>query len=74
MNSDSPRRGGFRISEWGIRNPVPVAVLFIGAVIAGLISYTALPIKNFPTANKNAVTVAPIQTSRQAILWRGMYL
>jgi hydrophobic/amphiphilic exporter-1 (mainly G- bacteria), HAE1 family len=57
MNSDSPRRGGFRISEWGIRNPVPVAVLFIGAVIAGLISYTALPIKNFPNINFPAVLI-----------------
>ncbi|HEY2050758.1 MAG TPA: efflux RND transporter permease subunit [Caulobacteraceae bacterium] len=57
MNSDSPRRGGFRISEWGIRNPVPVAVLFIGAVIAGLISYSALPIKNFPNINFPAVLI-----------------
>ncbi|HSZ51869.1 MAG TPA: efflux RND transporter permease subunit [Caulobacteraceae bacterium] len=57
MNSDSPRRGGFRISEWAIRNPVPVAVLFIGAVLAGLISYSALPIKNFPNINFPAVLI-----------------
>ncbi|HEY1928876.1 MAG TPA: efflux RND transporter permease subunit [Caulobacteraceae bacterium] len=57
MNSDNPRRGGFRISEWAIRNPVPVAVLFIGAVIAGLISYSALPIKNYPNINFPAVLI-----------------
>ncbi|MBV8684126.1 MAG: efflux RND transporter permease subunit, partial [Caulobacteraceae bacterium] len=57
MKAPEPRRGGFRISEWAIRNPVPVAVLFIGAVIAGLFSYTALPIKNFPNINFPAVLI-----------------
>jgi HAE1 family hydrophobic/amphiphilic exporter-1 len=37
-----------RISAWGIRNPIPVAVLFIGAVLAGVVCYLGLPIKNYP--------------------------
>jgi HAE1 family hydrophobic/amphiphilic exporter-1 len=45
----------FRISAWAIRNPIPVAVLFILAVLAGLISYFALPIKNYPNIEFPAV-------------------
>ena len=38
----------FAISAWAIRNPVPVAVLFIGLVLAGVIAYMGLPIKQYP--------------------------
>jgi HAE1 family hydrophobic/amphiphilic exporter-1 len=48
---------GFRVSEWAIRNPTPIAVLFIGAVLAGLVSYFSLPIKNFPNIEFPAVMV-----------------
>jgi HAE1 family hydrophobic/amphiphilic exporter-1 len=37
-----------RISAWAIKNPAPVALLFIALVIAGLVYYTKLPIKNLP--------------------------
>ena len=37
-----------RISAWGIRNPIPVAILFVALTIAGLIAYAKLPIKRFP--------------------------
>ncbi|MEO8812893.1 MAG: efflux RND transporter permease subunit, partial [Caulobacteraceae bacterium] len=47
----------FRISAWAIRNPIPIAVLFIAAVLAGLVSYAALPIKNYPNINFPAVAV-----------------
>jgi HAE1 family hydrophobic/amphiphilic exporter-1 len=50
-----PRR--FRVSEWAIRNPLPVVVLFIAAILAGLFSYAALPIKSFPNIEFPAVTV-----------------
>ncbi len=46
-----------RISAWAIRNPIPIAVLFIGAVLAGWISYGALPIKNYPNIEFPAVFV-----------------
>ena len=38
----------FPISAWAIRNPVPVVLLFIGLVIAGLIAYSGLAVKQFP--------------------------
>jgi HAE1 family hydrophobic/amphiphilic exporter-1 len=54
---EEPSRGGFRVSEWAIRHPVPVAVLFIAAVIAGLISYNTLPIKNYPNIEFPAILI-----------------
>jgi HAE1 family hydrophobic/amphiphilic exporter-1 len=54
MNEPTPQ---LMISAWAIRNPTPVAVLFIALVIAGLISYMALPIKNFPNVEFPAVSV-----------------
>ena len=37
-----------RLSTWGIKNPIPVALLFIAAVIGGSVAYNFLPIKRFP--------------------------
>jgi HAE1 family hydrophobic/amphiphilic exporter-1 len=37
-----------RLSTWGIKNPIPVALFFLGAVLAGLIAYVVLPVKQFP--------------------------
>ncbi len=50
-------RGGFRVSEWAIRNPIPVSVIFIAAVLAGLIAYFTLPIKNYPNIEFPAVLI-----------------
>jgi HAE1 family hydrophobic/amphiphilic exporter-1 len=47
-----------RISAWAIRNPTPVAVFFIALVIAGLFSYFALPVKNFPNVELPVVVVS----------------
>jgi HAE1 family hydrophobic/amphiphilic exporter-1 len=49
--------GGLRISSWAINNPIPVVVLFIAAILAGLISYGSLPIKNFPNISFPLVAV-----------------
>jgi HAE1 family hydrophobic/amphiphilic exporter-1 len=46
-----------RLSTWGIKNPIPVALLFLAAVLAGAISYTFLPIKQFPNVVFPAVLV-----------------
>ncbi|HEX5378663.1 MAG TPA: efflux RND transporter permease subunit [Phenylobacterium sp.] len=54
-------RGGFRISAWAIQNPVPVAVLFIALVLAGLISYPGLPVKQFPNVQFPVVAVTVTQ-------------
>ncbi len=46
-----------RISTWGIKNPVPVAILFIALVLLGAVSYTKLPIKQRPNVTFPAVTI-----------------
>jgi HAE1 family hydrophobic/amphiphilic exporter-1 len=52
----------FPISAWAIRNPVPVALLFIGLVIAGLIAYAGLPVKQFPNIQFPVVAVTVTQS------------
>ena len=37
-----------KLSTWGIKNPIPVALFFSAAVLAGLLTYGILPIKQFP--------------------------
>jgi HAE1 family hydrophobic/amphiphilic exporter-1 len=49
--------GGLRISAWAIRNPVPVAVLFLALVVAGMIAYANLPVKQWPNLDFPLVTV-----------------
>ena len=46
-----------RLSTWGIKNPIPVALMFIAAVLAGALSYNLLPIKRFPNIVFPAVAV-----------------
>jgi HAE1 family hydrophobic/amphiphilic exporter-1 len=49
--------GSFRISAWAIRNPLPVAVLFMALMLGGLIAYAKLPIKQWPNATFPLVSV-----------------
>lgn len=46
-----------RISAWSIRNPIPVAVLFIALIIAGFAGYKSLPIKLLPDVSFPIVQV-----------------
>ncbi|WP_076997129.1 efflux RND transporter permease subunit [Variovorax sp. KK3] len=46
------------ISAWSIKNPIPVSVLFIALLIAGLAGYLALPIKLFPDVSFPIVQVS----------------
>jgi len=54
--------GGLRISAWAIRNPVPVTVLFVGLVLAGVIAYFGLAVKNFPDVQFPGVSVTITQS------------
>ena len=56
-----PRQGHFPISAWAIRNPIPVAVLFIALVLAGLIAYGGLPVKQYPNIQFPVVAVTVTQ-------------
>ncbi|WP_447932601.1 efflux RND transporter permease subunit [Sphingopyxis fribergensis] len=46
-----------QISAWAIRNPIPVSLLFIILLIAGLAGYRALPIKLYPDVSFPVVQV-----------------
>lgn len=46
-----------KISAWAIRNPIPVAVLFIALLIAGIAGYRDLPIKLYPDVSFPIVQV-----------------
>lgn len=45
------------ISAWSIRNPIPVTVLFIALLIAGVAGYKDLPIKLYPDVSFPVVQV-----------------
>ncbi|WP_426044188.1 efflux RND transporter permease subunit [Caulobacter sp. DWR3-1-2] len=51
-----------QISAWAIRNPIPVAVLFIALIIAGIGCYLTLPIKQFPNVEFPSVSVTVTQS------------
>jgi len=46
-----------KLSTWGIKNPIPVALLFSAAVLAGLLTYGLLPIKQYPNITFPGVAV-----------------
>ncbi len=54
--------GQLMVSAWAIRNPIPVALLFIILMIAGVGAYLSLPIKQFPNVEFPAVTVTVTQS------------
>ncbi|MDE2597382.1 MAG: efflux RND transporter permease subunit [Sphingomonadales bacterium] len=51
-----------RISAWAIRNPIPVALLFILLTVAGMISYARLPVKIMPNVTMPIVNVTVTQS------------
>jgi multidrug efflux pump subunit AcrB len=51
------------ISAWAIRNPVPVALLFLVLTALGLLSYSRLPITYFPVIDVPTVRVTITQSS-----------
>ncbi len=55
-----------RVSSWAIRNPIPVVVMFTLLTIAGIFSYTQLPIKQFPNIAFPAVIVTVPQDGAAA--------
>jgi len=50
-----------RISTWAIKNPIPVSLLFIALVLAGLLAYNFLPVKEYPNVTFPAVAVTITQ-------------
>jgi HAE1 family hydrophobic/amphiphilic exporter-1 len=51
-----------KISAWAIKNPIPVAVLFVALIIAGIGCYLVLPVKQFPNVEFPSVVVSVTQS------------
>ncbi|MBW3617284.1 MAG: efflux RND transporter permease subunit [Proteobacteria bacterium] len=51
----------FPISAWAIRNPIPIAIMFIALTLAGIVSYSQLAIKQFPDISFATVVVTVVQ-------------
>ncbi len=51
-----------RISAWAIRNPIPVTLLFLALILAGIVSYTTLPVRQFPDIEFPGVSVTVAQS------------
>ena len=56
--SDHATADHANISAWAIRNPVPVALLFLVLTVLGVFSFTRLPVTLFPTIDIPVVTVS----------------
>lgn len=45
------------VSAWSIRNPIPAAMLFVMLTVAGLFSFNAMKVQNFPDIDLPNITV-----------------
>ena len=61
MSDHQPVGDGLRISSWAIRNPIPVTVLFLALMIAGVVAYFMLPVKLYPNVSFPMVSVSVTQ-------------
>ncbi len=62
MSQAKPAGQHFPISAWAIRNPVPVALLFLGLLVGGVLAYSNLAIKQFPNIQFPIVAVTVTQS------------
>ena len=45
------------VSSWSIKNPIPAVMLFVLLTFAGLLSFNAMKVQNFPDLDLPTVTV-----------------
>lgn len=51
-----------KISKWAIQNPIPVTVLFVGLLLAGIACFQSLPIKLLPNTELPIINVTVTQS------------
>ena len=54
--------GGFQISSWSIRNPIPTIVFFLVMTIAGALGFSSLRINNWPDIDFPIVVVTVVRS------------
>lgn len=55
--SNAGGSGGFQISSWSIRNPIPTVVFFLVMTIAGIMGFQSLRVNNWPDIDLPYVVV-----------------
>ena len=45
------------VSSWSIKNPIPAAMLFVMLTLAGLFSFQAMKVQNFPDLDVPNITI-----------------
>ena len=54
--------GGFQISSWSIRNPIPTLVFFLVMTVAGIMGFQQLRINNWPDIDFPIVVVTVVRS------------
>jgi multidrug efflux pump subunit AcrB len=54
--------GGFQISSWSIRNPIPTLVFFVVMTIAGILGFSQTRINNWPDIDFPLVVVTVVRS------------
>jgi multidrug efflux pump subunit AcrB len=49
---------GFNVSAWSIRNPIPAVMLFILLTLAGMMSFSAMKVQNFPDLDVPTISIS----------------
>ncbi len=49
---------GFNVSAWSIRNPIPAIMLFVLLTLAGLMSFSAMKVQNFPDLDLPTISIS----------------
>ncbi|MDI7774932.1 efflux RND transporter permease subunit [Asticcacaulis sp. EMRT-3] len=57
-----PGSGGFQISSWSIRNPIPTVVFFLVMTIAGIMGFQSLRVNNWPDIDFPIVVVTVVRS------------
>ncbi|MFT4075885.1 MAG: efflux RND transporter permease subunit [Asticcacaulis sp.] len=61
-NTSAAEGGGFQISSWSIRNPIPTIVFFIVMTIVGILGFQSMRVNNWPDIDLPYVVVTVIRS------------
>src|SRR5690349_15944579 len=61
-NAAKASTGGFQISSWSIRNPIPTIVFFLMMTIVGAMGFGSIRVNNWPDVDFPMVVVTVIRS------------
>lgn len=60
--SEKEKGGGFQISSWSIRNPIPTVVFFLVMTLVGILGFQQMRINNWPDIDFPIVVVTVVRS------------